>query len=131
MKRLLVSLLLTLAAVTLHAQAQNPLAGTAWQGQAYVPDEASIILHFKADSVSMFIAPDMILGETMAYTVKADTLTLRKISGNSPCDTRGIGTLQFTLKNDDMTVKSLADDCRARKVAWGDKPFRKVAIPVK
>ncbi|HEX9956315.1 MAG TPA: hypothetical protein VGA96_03635 [Fibrella sp.] len=131
MKTLLVSLLLTLAAVTLHAQAQNPLAGTAWQGQAYVPDEATIILHFKADSVSMFIAPDMILGETMAYTVKADTLTLRKISGNSPCDTRGIGTLQFTLKNDDMTVKSLADDCRARKVAWGDKPFRKVAIPVK
>jgi len=131
MKRILVTGLSMLCAVTLHAQAQNPLAGTAWQGQAYVPDEMTIILHFKADSVSMFITPDMILGETMAYTVKADTLTLRKISGNSPCDTQGKGTFLFTLKNDDVTLKSLADDCPARQVAWSDKPFRKVAIPIK
>lgn len=131
MKRLLVIVLSTVAAVALRAQAQNPLAGTAWQGQAYAPNEVTIILHFKADSVSMFIVPEMILGETMAYTVKADTLTLRKISGNSPCDTQGIGTLQFTIRNDDMTLKSLADDCPARKVAWGEKPFRKVAVPIK
>ena len=131
MKRLLIIPFLTLVSVTIFAQAQNPLAGTAWQGQAYVPDEATIVLHFKADSVLMFIAPDMILGETMAYTVKADTITLRKLSGNSPCDTRGLGTIQFRVKNDRMMVKSLADDCRARKVAWTDKPFQKVAIPVK
>ena len=131
MKGFVIFVLFILAAVTHPAQAQNPLTGTAWQGQAYIPDEETIILYFKADSVSMFIAPHMILGETMVYTVKADTLTLRKISGNSPCDTQGTGTLQFKIEKDEMTVKSLSDDCRARKVAWIDKPFQKVAIPVK
>jgi hypothetical protein len=131
MKRLVITFLLALHIVTVHAQTQNPLAGTAWQGQAYVPDEETIILHFKADSVFMFIAPQMILGETMVYTMKSDTLTLRKISGGSPCDTRGTGMIQFTVKDDEMTVKSLSDDCRARKVAWSDKPFKKVAVPVK
>lgn len=131
MKGFIMIILLILADVTLHAQAQNPLTGTAWQGQAYIPDEETIILHFKADNVFMFIAPHMILGETMVYTVKADTLTLRKTSGNSPCDTEGTGALQFTVDKDEMTIKSLSDDCRARKVAWIDKPFKKVTIPVK
>lgn len=131
MKAFVIMILLILPVVSVCAQTQNPLTGTAWKGQAYVPDEETITLHFKADSVYMYIAPHMILGETMAYTVKADTITLRKISGGSPCDTQGTGTVQFTIENNGMTIKSLTDDCRARKVAWSDKPYQKVAIPVK
>ncbi|GAB3642551.1 hypothetical protein [Spirosoma arcticum] len=131
MKSFILFLLLGGAASLSGVHAQNSLANTAWQGQANVPDEATIILHFKADSAYMYIYPDMYLGETMVYTAKADTLTLRKTSGNSPCDTQGIGTLQFALKNDTMILRPITDDCRDRKAAWIDKPFKKVAIPVK
>ena len=126
MKGLVIILLLALPAVTAAALAQNPLAGTAWQGQAFIPDEKTIVLSFKADSLSMFIVPHMILGESMVYTVEADTITLRKISGGSPCNAQGIGKLQFTIVKDQMTIKSLSDSCQARKVAWTDKPFQKV-----
>ncbi|MBC8153221.1 MAG: hypothetical protein H7Z72_09950 [Bacteroidetes bacterium] len=131
MKSFILLLLLGGAASSSGAQAQNSLANTAWQGQANVPDEATIILHFKTDTVYMYIYPDMYLGETMVYTAKADTLTLQKTSGNSPCDTQGVGTLQFALKDDAMTLKPIMDDCRDRKAAWVDKPFKKVAVPVK
>jgi len=130
MKTLLVFLFIVFAYLSC-AQAQNRLANTAWQGQVNAPDLTNVIFHFKADSVYMYIAPDMFIGETMAYTTESNTLKWRKTSGNSPCDTKTTGTYQFAIKDDELTIKLIADDCPARKEAWMDKPFKKVAIPVK
>jgi hypothetical protein len=131
MKSFILFLLLSGAVSLSGAHAQNSLANTAWQGQANVPDEATIILHFKDDSAYVYTAHDMDLAETMVYKTKADTLTLRKTSGNSPWDTKGVATIHFTIKGDEITLKPIADENRDRQGIWIDKPFKKVAIPVK
>ena len=128
MKKLMIVGLFMVAGTTTYAQTKSSLAGTAWQGQVYAPQETTVIFQFKADSVYMLLPPDMTVAETMMYTAKADTLTLKKISGNSPCGPQETGVLLFKVNTDEMTFKPLTDGCEARKAAWIDKPFRKVAV---
>ena len=54
----------------------------------YVPTDTQVTLNFKKDSVEMIINENNFIGETMAYTIKDDVITLKKLSGNSPCGTR-------------------------------------------
>ena len=130
MKNKLIILLLFGASRSV-VNAQSPLANTAWQGMVNAPTPVEAIIHYSTDSLYLHFMPDNLVGETMTYSVKGDTLTLQKVSGSSPCDTQAIGVYQFAIKDDAMTIRLIGDDCVERVQAWGDKPFARVAVPTK
>jgi hypothetical protein len=124
MKKILVLILAIVG--TLSAKAQ--LANTKWAGNMSVPDDVSVVLQFKADSLLLIIKPrgeNEFVGETMTYSLKDSTITLSKVSGNSPCGEDKF-TVKYTIKDQQLFIKPLTDPCDARVGSWPKEPFVKV-----
>ena len=133
MKKVLSASLLMIVGLATQVQAQNPLAGTAWQFSAHMNPEDSLqlidgVLQFGKDTVHLYILPEKFIGETMAYTRKKNTFTLRKSSGNSPCDVNIPGTYQYTIKDGKMVLVTVKEGCKARVEALTGEPLKKVAL---
>lgn len=123
MKKVIVMLTVVFMAVSAKAQ----LADTKWKGAIFAPSQLPMILTFKKDTLAM-TTPDGAPFETMSYTVKDDVITLKKLSGQSPCSVNGTFTVKYTLKTDKLTIIPLTDDCERRSAAWGNEPFDKVTV---
>ncbi len=109
-KAILSALLFVLFVATANAQ----LTDTKWRNAMNIPDPIETILHFKKDTVSLSIAGDGSLVETMSYSISKDTLKLTKISGMSPCTETVVGIYKIEIKDDKMTIVPLVDDCVER-----------------
>ena len=120
-KAFLISLLFVLFAAGVNAQ----LTDTKWRNAMNIPDPIETILHFKKDTVSLTIAGDGSLVETMSYTISKDTLKLTKISGMSPCVETVVGMYKIEIKDDKMTIVPLVDDCVERFNAFKPEPWVK------
>jgi uncharacterized protein with WD repeat len=120
-KKIILLCLLMAGAMASKAQLTN----TKWSGKMNIPDEMQVTLHFTTDTLYMLIA-DMgnQPGEVMSYSAKDSTITLRKISGNSPCDTAAF-TVRYTVKNNQLFLTDIADPCAVRVDAWTKDPFVK------
>jgi hypothetical protein len=81
MKKIIMIILLSTACSLAKAQFTN----TKWNGALAVPDTTGVILDFKKDLVNVIVDQSGEVLETMSYTVRADTLIFKKISGQSPC----------------------------------------------
>ena len=121
MKKLL--LLLVLVTGTMVSKAQ--LANTKWTGTMYVPTDAQVTLNFKKDSVEMIINENDMVGETMAYTIKDDVITLKKLSGHSPCGTDTF-TVKYIIKDGKLFITPLTDPCEDRTHSWASAGYTKV-----
>ncbi|ADB38808.1 hypothetical protein [Spirosoma linguale] len=127
MKPFFVITLLIGARLTATAQVKNQLANTAWQGTVETSKVVDVVLRYGADTMAMYTVADKQLLETMTYTMKGDSLTWKKVSGTSPCDTQAIGIYQVMIKNDEMVLKLLKDDCPLRSGSLLPKPFKRIA----
>ena len=127
MKRFFVITILIGASLTATAQVENQLANTTWQGAVETSKVVDVVLRYGADTMTMYTVADKQLLETMTYTMKGDTLTWKKVSGTSPCDTQALGIYQVMIKSDEMVLKLLKDDCPLRSGALLSKPFKKLA----
>jgi len=116
-----------LAALLLIASiSKAQLKNTRWEGKMNVPDETTVILDFKLDSVNMVIPENNIVGETMTYSVKDSVITMKKTSGQSPCNVGDVFTVKYLIKDDKLFIKSISDPCDARVQAWANEPFIRV-----
>lgn len=115
MKRItLLSVLFTLTFYTADAQ----IADTKWRGNLNIPDVVECILQFKKDTVIVLVAADQsFIVETMTYKLQNDTLTLTKVSGNSPC-TETIGVYKCVLKEEKLYISPIKDECIERANAF-------------
>jgi hypothetical protein len=114
--------ILLLTATISKAQLKN----TKWAGKLNVPDETPVILDFKTDSVNLIIEVNGMVGETMAYSVKDDVITMHKTSGNSPCNVGDVFTVKYTIKDDKLFINNLTDPCEARVQSWTGAPLIRV-----
>jgi hypothetical protein len=122
MKILTLCFLLTIS--SLFAKAQ--LANTKWAGTAAVPDPTDITLTFKKDTLNMSLKGSNDIIESMTYTVKGDVITVKKVSGGSPCEAGSESQLKYAIKGDQLTITVIADVCAARQNAWPPDPFVKI-----
>jgi heat shock protein HslJ len=111
---------LVLLSATLISKAQ--LANTKWTGTMMVPDEAQVMLSFKKDSLYIIINDEPV--ESMTYSVKDSLITGNKVDGKSPCNNDTF-TLKYTIKEDKLFIKDIADPCDPRLHAWVNDPFTK------
>jgi hypothetical protein len=115
-------IILLIAAGTAKAQLKN----TKWEGNLNVPDETRVILYFKQDTVQMIIADRGFVGETMTYLLKDSVITMKKTSGNSPCDVDGVFKVKYLVKDDKLFIHNLSDPCDARTQAWTNAPLIRI-----
>ena len=106
--------------------AKAQLKNTKWMGRLNVPDETSVVLDFKTDSVDMIIVDQGIIGESMTYSQQDSVITMKKTSGHSPCNIGDVFKLRFKIIGDKLFLRNLSDPCDERTTAWTDNPLLKV-----
>jgi archaellum component FlaG (FlaF/FlaG flagellin family) len=105
---------------------RNPaeqLANTKWKGTLYVPNEIEGTIEFKKDSLTITVAGRVI--ETSSYSTKSDTLSIKKLSGGSPC-AQEIGTYTFTTTDNTLKFTKVDDSCIERGEAFSPNGYKKI-----
>ncbi len=110
MKKIILFTLLCFAFVFANAQLTN----TKWKVTLAIPDSAEVIFDFRTDTVEALTVADSESLETMIYTVQDTILTFENISGRSECDDTVIGKYKFEMKDDEMFLALIEDNCADR-----------------
>jgi cell wall-associated protease len=116
---------ITFKANTTTAQI-SALANTTWSGMAYVPTELNVKLAFGIDTLKLVMAENNLLLETMSYRLSNDTLFIKKLSGNSPCENDQEGIYKVAVKEKLFTIVAISDACAERSVAFSPKGYLKI-----
>lgn len=119
MKKILMMVLLCATCGLAKAQFTN----TKWNGALAVPDILNVTLQFKKDVVDIVMSDNGETLETMSYTVNADTLILKKVSGQSPCGDNSVAKVKFSIADNKLSITNLSDDCPLRAGSWTNEPF--------
>jgi len=122
MKALFILFFLFASTAAVNAQ----LAYTKWQGTMLVPAETKVVLSFKKDSVDMIVAETGEIGETMTFSMKDSSITMKKTSGFSPCNIGDTFKVRYTIKADQLFISNLSDPCPERIQAWLAEPFNRM-----
>lgn len=107
MKKILFVLFASVACMGAHAQ----LANTKWKDTLLLDNPVEVIFDFGKDTLTVTVAADGSLLETMSYTVHGQELSITKIAGQSDCDGTTAGKYAFELKDDKLHFSLLKDDC--------------------
>ena len=101
--------MLTILSIASYAQ----LNKTKWKTQLQLENITDVYFDFGNDSLKVFAAADSSLLETSLFTEKGKELSILKVKGISNCD--GItGTYKFEIKNDQMVLTLISDQCSDR-----------------
>jgi hypothetical protein len=130
MKKLFAGFSFLLGSIGSHAAyAQQPLAGTAWQGVVNVPDPTVVVFQFKRDTLLVIEQASRQVIETLRYVQKGDQWTWYKLSGNSPCNEQTPGLYTYKIQKDELLIHLIKDGCEARAGALRDTPLKKITWP--
>lgn len=100
-----------IAMISLSVKAQ--LAKTKWKGALQLESMTDIVFDFGKDSLIARIAADNTPLEAMTFTDKDQTLTIKKVYGQSSCE-EIMGKYKYEIKNDEMVLTLMTDDCYDR-----------------
>ena len=95
--------------------AQNSISNTKWKGHIEVPQALDIILEFRYDSLFVTSAEGLELG-VMFFSQTKDTLKIRKLSSQGPCNTTTEGIYILTI-DDKLVLYPISDNCKQRAVS--------------
>ncbi|MEO6347861.1 MAG: hypothetical protein ABIO60_08120 [Aquaticitalea sp.] len=101
----------------------NGLVNTSWSGIMNVPNPTPTTLKFSIDTFYVYVDKDLI--ETSTYSVSNDTLTLKKVSGGSPCMDE-VGIYAYDITEDVLIIKPVSDSCDARYYALSPLGYKKI-----
>lgn len=104
----------------------SALANTTWLGTAYVPTELQVKFAFGVDTLKLVMADNNLVLETMSYRLSNDTLFIKKLSGNSPCEDDQEGVYKVAVKEKLFTIVAINDPCAERSVAFSPKGYLKI-----
>jgi hypothetical protein len=121
MKKITFLLLLAFAAVTTNAQ----LAKTKWKGTLQLDNPVDVIFDFGKDSLSVYTVAENSGLETMTYSAKDAVLSITKAYGQSDCDSQVTGKYKFEIKDDEMSLTLIADDCANRSAVLNNTKWKK------
>lgn len=111
MKKIISVLLLSL--IIFGAQAQ--LINSKWKTTLQLDEATDVVFNFSADILNVTYATDSSnILEASKYTLKDTVLTLRKLFGQSECDTTAIGIYSCIINGNEMQLTLISDDCSNR-----------------
>ncbi len=104
----------------------NPIYNTDWAGIANVPTAQNVVLQFSGDDINVLLKDRLI--EQMKFTVSNDTLNISKKMGGSPCPIDSKGVYQYVIKDDQLEINYVSDECDSRQYNMTVSNFKKVAV---
>jgi hypothetical protein len=115
--------------LTAHAQ----LANTKWTGMVRIPTDSTGTLRpygvtwiFTSDTASMIYDIPEMGTEVMTYKTAKDKIMFKKVSGGVPCDTIAVLACSYAIKNDQLSLSRISDQCKPRGQADASQPFTRV-----
>ena len=121
MKKIIFTLFVCLAIVSVHAQ----IANTKWKGTLHTNNPMDVIFDFSNDSFRVTKVEDNAVVETMTYEAKDTLLTIKKVYGQSDCDGVVIGKYRFEIKSNELYFKLVSDDCNDRSSVLDNSKWTK------
>lgn len=109
-KNFLCLLTLTLLSGSIKAQ----LANSKWKGVLQLDNPMNVAFNFGKDTLTVLNLDDKSILETMIYTATSSAFTLRKISGQSDCESATIGRYAYQIKDDALVLTVVEDACNDR-----------------
>lgn len=116
------SILIICITLSFAGVASAQLTGTKWKGLPNIPEPYEAIFDFRKDTL-LLVVEQTIIVETMTYSLKGDTLFLKKLDGKSPCENGSEGSYKLVKDGDKFTLVSLKDDCSERAAAFVTAPW--------
>ncbi|MBF8456974.1 hypothetical protein IV494_07225 [Kaistella sp. G5-32] len=103
----------------------NPIYNTSWAGVANIPTAQNIVLKFTGDDIDVMVKDKIV--EQMKFTVSNDTLQIEKTMGGSPCPVKSKGVYRYEIKQDELSLKYVSDECDSRQYNMTVSDFKRVA----
>ena len=116
-------IILTIA-IGLSVFVKAQVANIFWKGNFNIPDLKVMLLRFKTDTLLLNYTDGSTL-ETMSYKINNDTLSLRKLNGQSDCG-YSEATYKIEIKDKKLTLSALGDNCVVRVDAWPSEGLEKI-----
>ncbi len=110
MKKIIFALIVIFISLNLHAQLEN----TKWKTTLQTDQAIDVIFNFSADTLDVTNAGDNSDIEAMNYNLADTVLTLRKLYGQSECDTAAVGKYSYKINGNELWMKLISDDCEDR-----------------
>ena len=110
MKKVIYTLVIIFIAINVNAQ----LANTKWKTTLQTDEAIDVIFNFGADTLDVTNAGDNSDIEAMNYALQDTVLTLRKLFGESQCDTSAVGTYSYKINGNELWLKLISDNCEDR-----------------
>ena len=124
-----IALLTSIVCLTvLTASAQ--LTNTKWKGMIRIPADSigtlkpfGVTWTFTKDTATMTYDDNVMEPEVMTYKTKGPQIMLKKVSGTVPCNNTDMLTCTYSIKNDQLFLTKVSDECVPRGHADASQPF--------
>jgi hypothetical protein len=124
-----IALLMSIVCLTvLTASAQ--LTNTKWKGMIRIPADSvgtlkpfGVTWTFAKDTVTVAYDDNVMEPEVMTYKVSGGKLMFKKVSGSVPCNNTDLLTCTYSIKNDQLLLTKVSDECAPRAHADASQPF--------
>ena len=104
--------LLTITLISGSIKAQ--LANSKWKGVLKLDNPVNVTFNFGKDTLTVFNLDENTILETMTYTATPSTFTLKKISGQSNCESSNPGKYKYQIKAKSLQMTVIEDACNDR-----------------
>lgn len=111
---------------SLMAQTDSTIVNTSWKGIVYFPAATEVVFTFSKDTLKLATGDGVL--ELMTYEQKGNKLSIKKVKGFSPCDETAIWECDFIIKDKELFLNLISDDCGQRAQAIGENAVFKRAI---
>lgn len=122
MKKIIFTLAIIFSATAVKAQLTN----TKWKGTLMFDTATDVVFHFKKDTLTVSYASDNSIIEEMTYNATDTLITVRKIWGQSDCNNQSKGQYHFEIKEGQMYLRTVSDDCYSRSMYLNDSRWTKL-----
>jgi hypothetical protein len=141
MRKIIILSAILFISFAVNAQLDN----SRWSGAINIPSPVDCVLKFSSDTLYVLYAgneemlladdsgipvnatgKDSVAIEKMKFTISGDTLIVRKISGNSPCDNDSVGKYKYLILPGTLQFTKIDDPCDPRAGALSGVEFKKL-----
>lgn len=120
MKKIITIVVIAFISISVKAQLTN----TKWKGTLQLDSPTEVIMDFKTDTLQAITTSDNMPIETMRFSVKDNILSLWKITGQSDCATDTECKYKFEIKEGNLTLILVEDDCDDRSSVMDESVWK-------
>jgi hypothetical protein len=122
MKKTMSILLVLLVSMSVNAQ----LTHTKWKGTIKGDNPQEGTLKFTKDTLVLYAADGSVI-ETMTCKIADNVFSVKKVTGQSDCDTHTAGSYKFVIKAGTMSLSLASDACGDRSSALDKTQWVKIS----